>query len=109
LDEGKSMSAVTYHPVIVKPEPKGQFTAEPLGVPELRVVASSPQEALEKVQQALPGWGGALHWVPVSSVPPAAGHAKDDPEFAAYLEEIERYRREVDSRDCPNSSSTQTT
>lgn len=103
------MGAVSYHPVIVRPGAEGQFTAEPLGAPELRVVAGSPQEALAKVQQALPAWPGALHWVPVGGVPPAAGHAKDDPEFAAYLEEIERYRREVESRECPNSSSTPTT
>ena len=32
-----------YHLVIVRPEPAGQFTAQPLGVPEIRVVSGSPE------------------------------------------------------------------
>jgi hypothetical protein len=105
-----------YHLVIVRPEPAGQFTAQPLGVPEIRFVADSPEQAVAKVQQALKEWVGSVYWVPVE-LPPrqsapvheAAGHAKNDPDFDAYLEEIRRYRQEVDERECSDSSSTPTT
>jgi hypothetical protein len=105
----ESLSPLTHHPVIVRPEPPGQFTAEPLGVPELRAVAATAAEALRQVQQALTTWPGALHWVPLAPVPAAAGHAKDDPDFDQYLDEIERYRREAEARECSSSSSTPTT
>lgn len=99
-----------YHPIIVRPEPAGQFTAQPLGVPEIRVTASSVQAALEKAQAALARWSGSIHWLAVASngscALHAAGHAKDDPDFDQYLEEIERYRREADECECSNSSST---
>jgi hypothetical protein len=105
-----------YHLIIVRPEPPGQFTAQPLGVPEIRAVAASPKEAIEQVQQALKEWVGSLYWAPIElpetkihAVHPDAGHAKDDPDFETYLEEIRRYRREVDERECSASSSTPTT
>jgi hypothetical protein len=99
--------------VIVRPEPAGQFTAQPLGVPEIRVVSSSPEEAIAQVQQALKEWVGSVYWVPVELPPPqsgpvheGAGHAKDDPDFEVYLEEIQRFRQDVDERECSGSSST---
>jgi hypothetical protein len=46
-----------YHMVIVRPEPAGQFSAQPLGVPEIRVVAASVAQAVAQVQQALKDWG----------------------------------------------------
>ena len=33
-----------------------------------------------------------------------AGHAKDDPDFEIYFEEIQRFRQEVDERECSGSS-----
>jgi hypothetical protein len=97
-----------YHLVIVRPEPAGQFTAQPLGVPEIRVVAASPEQAVAQVQKE---WVGSLYWVPVELPHPqrvheGAGHAKNDPDFETYLEEIRRYRQEVDERECSASSST---
>ena len=38
-----------------------------------------------------------------------AGHAKDDPDFDQYLEEIRRFREQSDQQQCSNSSSTPTT
>jgi hypothetical protein len=106
---------LAYMPVIVRPEPHGRFTAEPLGTPELRVVADSSEEALEQVRIALLSWSGSLHWVAMpgttgstSAMEQWAGHAKEDPDFDSYVEEIRRYRQEVDDRECPASSSTPT-
>jgi hypothetical protein len=114
--EPTTTPALMYHFVIVRPEPPGQFTAQPLGVPEIRVVAASPKEAVDQVQRALKEWVGLLYWVPVElpktnihAVHQEAGHAKDDPDFETYLEEIRRYRQEVDERECSASSSTPTT
>jgi hypothetical protein len=105
-----------YHLIIVRPEPPGRFTAQPLGVPEIRAVAATEKEAVEQARRALADWVGSLHWVPVPVPPPQglswlqwAGHAKDDPDFEAYLEEIRRYRQEVEGRECSASSSTPTT
>jgi hypothetical protein len=103
-----------YHLVVVRPEPPGQFTAQPLGVPEIRVVAASAEQAVAQAQQALKEWLGSLYWVPVELPPPrgvhqGAGHAKDDPDFETYLEEIRRHRQEVEERECSDSSSTPTT
>ena len=36
-------------------------------------------------------------------------YTRDDPDFDLYLDEIQRYRREVDERECSGSSSTPTT
>jgi hypothetical protein len=114
--EPTTTPTLMYHLVIVRPEPPGHFTAQPLGVPEIRVVAASPKDAVEQVQRALKEWVGSLYWVPVELPSPnrqtahqGAGHAKDDPEFETYLEEIRRYRQEVDERECSASSSTQAT
>jgi hypothetical protein len=90
-----------YHLVIVRPEPPGQFTAQPLGVPEIRVVAPTAHEAVEQARKALTQWLGSLHWVPVQVPLPqdhpwqqVAGHAKEDPEFELYLEEMAGAREE---------------
>jgi hypothetical protein len=105
---------LTYIPIIVRPEPPGQFTARPLGVPEIQAVGATEKEAVDRAHAALSQWKGSLHWVRVemsdgSSVPQAAGHAKDDPDFDLYLEEISRCREEADKRECSNTSSTRTT
>jgi hypothetical protein len=101
-------------PIIVRPEPTGQFSAEPAGAPEIHVVAPTVDQAVAQVQQALAAWPGTVYWIPgppagASALPPAAGHAKDDPAHDQYLEEIERYRREVEARECSSSSTTPTT
>lgn len=108
--------SVYYHLFVVRPEPPGRFTAQPLGVPEVARVADTAEEAVEQARQALEQWGGSLRWAAVRISPPAgpsfldlAGHARDDPDFDAYLEEIQRGRREADQRECSDTSSTPTT
>jgi len=98
-------------PIIIRAEPAGTFSAQAVGIPEIHASASTAAAALEQVRQTLAQWPGSVQWVavPGSAIPPAAGHAKDDPDFDAYLEEIGRYRREVEARECSSSSSTPTT
>ena len=92
-----------YHLFVVRPEPPGRFTAHPAGVPEVARVADTAEEAVEQARHALEEWGGSLHWAAVKVAPPGgpsfldlAGHARDDPDFDAYIEEIQRGRREAD-------------
>jgi hypothetical protein len=102
-----------YHAVVVRPDPPGQYTAQVVAFPQIRATASTEQGALEEVQGRLAEWLATARWVQVKvPTPPTAnpalefaGHMKDDPLFDEFLEEIERYRREVDERECPNSSS----
>ena len=105
-----------YHPVVVRPGPAGRFTAHSAAVPEIRAEAETVEAALGQVEAALAAWAGALFWVPVAPSPatahpalPWAGHAKDDPDFDLYLDEIRRAREQADQRECPATSSTPTT
>jgi hypothetical protein len=93
------------HPVIIRPESTGRFSAEPVGLPELRVDAANAEEAVAQVQKALTEWSGSVVQVPVKSQPAGvqelldlAGHAKDDPDFDVYLDEIRRCRQQADAR-----------
>jgi hypothetical protein len=42
--------------VIVEPEPRGQFTAQAVGIPELRATAGSREEALEQIRTLISEW-----------------------------------------------------
>ncbi len=111
------------HLIRVRDEPEGQFTAEAVGIPEARATESSKWEAVKKVTDILNQMAasGKLFGVDIQEGNPVllwAGWAKDDPEYQLYLEEIARYRREVDERDkllqengqeCRDTSSTPTT
>jgi len=113
------------HLVVVRPSAPGQFTAQVVGIPEIRADAPCEDEAIEKVRQLLNEWLTTARWVTVEVPIPttghplleAAGHADpNDPMEQEYLEEIARYRREVDERTqrddeqaCSGSSSTPTT
>lgn len=103
--------STTQLPVIVRLESSGQFFAQPVGIPEIQAVAATPAEALEQVRQALLRWPGKVYSlsVPASSIPPGAGHAKGDPDFQGYVDEIEKFRRDVEARECSSTSSTPTT
>src|SRR5438132_862275 len=46
IPEPTASHGLMYHLVIVRPEPAGQFTAQPFGGPEFRVFAPSPKEAV---------------------------------------------------------------
>jgi hypothetical protein len=105
-----------YHPVVVRAGPAGRFTAQSAVVPEIRAEGETVEAALEQAQAALAAWPGALFWVPVATSTaathpalPWVGHAKADPDFDLYLDEIRRAREQADQRECPASSSTPTT
>ena len=66
----------------------------------LATLEAQMAEVLAKVKNGIAN-GAAL--------PAAVGHAKDDPDFDQYLDEIARYRREVEARECSSSSATPTT
>jgi hypothetical protein len=103
-------------------EPDGQFTARLLGEPDLYATATTAEEAVEQLRARLQeevNWGRLLA-IELPRQNPAlrwAGHAKDDPEFEEYLEEIRKYREEVDRREgrfldsdeCSDTSLTPTT
>jgi hypothetical protein len=103
-------------------EPDGRFTARLLGEPDLSATSATAEEAVEQLRARLQeevNWGRLLA-IELPRQNPALeffGHAKDDPEFEEYLEEIRKYRREVDRREgrfldsdeCSDTSLTPTT
>jgi hypothetical protein len=100
--------------IIVRREPSGQFTAQAVGIPEARATAATKKAAVDQVQALLSKWVAEGDLLSVE-LPPEnplllwAGHAADDPDFDLYLEEIRRFRQEMDERECSDSSSTPTT
>ena len=106
----------------VRPAPAGQFTAELLGLSDLSATAETREEAVELLRGLLRERfeSGSLQWVDVSRENPLMsrfGYAKDDPHFEEYLEEIRKFREEMDLREqqdsdpgeCPDTSLTPTT
>jgi hypothetical protein len=95
-----------HHWIVVRAAPAGQFTAQLLGLPELQATAASREEAIEQVRAYLGEWINAGQLVTIE-VPAANslmkwfGWAKDDPEYGLFLEEIRRYREDVDQRQPP--------
>ena len=77
-------------------ESDGRFTARVLGESDLSTTAATPEEAVEQLRGRLPL---AIELPKQNPVLQFAGHAKDDPEFEEYLEEIRKYRQEVDRRE----------
>jgi hypothetical protein len=110
------------HWVVIRPEAADQFTAQVVGLPELRVTAATREEALQQVRALLNEWLASGQLVPVE-VPPSNpllsfhGHLDPkDPVEQEFLEELARLRREDLERtlreydqECPSSSSTPTT
>lgn len=108
--------------VEIRDEPGGQVTAQILGVSDLQTTAPTREQALDGLRALLRQRldSGALVSIEVSQENPLMrwfGHAKDDPDFEDYLQEIRKYREEVDRRDehglgsgeCSDTSSTPTT
>jgi predicted RNase H-like HicB family nuclease len=108
--------------VQIRPEPDGQFTAELPGFADLHATAATREEAVEQlralIRQQLDS--GSLVCLDIPQENPLLsrfGSAKDDPTFDDYLEEIRKYREEVDRREgqvpdpgeCSNTSSIPTT
>jgi hypothetical protein len=103
-------------------EPDGRLTARVLGAPELQATAATAEEAVASLRARLQEEVNCGRLLAVelplrNPVMDLAGHARDDPEFEEYLEEIRRFREEVDRREgrylgpdeCSDTSLTPTT
>jgi hypothetical protein len=111
--------------LIVRPEPEGQFTAQVMGIPEIRAVAATETQAIQQTKRLLTEWLAKATLVRVHLKTPDvahpamefAGHADpNDPVEQMYLEELARLRREdlentlrEYDQECSDSSSTPTT
>jgi len=89
---------------LVRPEPQGFFSAQLVGLPDLRATAKSREAAVEQLRTMLQGCidSGQLKAVEMPAEPPLMkwfGHAKEDPDFADYLDELRRSRAEVERPD----------
>jgi hypothetical protein len=88
------------YPVIIRTESAHQYVAQPLGIPEVKVVAATEAEAIAQVTEALAQWLIAAKVVHVA-VPGEAhsnpwldafGRSATDPDFPEFLEELQRLR-----------------
>jgi hypothetical protein len=88
------------YPVIIRTESAHRYVAQPLGIPEVKVVAATEAEAIAQVTEALAQWFTAAKVVHVA-VPGEAranpwldafGRSANDPDFAEFLEELQRLR-----------------
>jgi hypothetical protein len=108
--------------VFVRWEASGQVTAELVGLPELHATAPTRDQAIKQLQQRVgeavaAGQLAALQTGAENRLLDWFGYARDDPEFAAYVEEIRRQRQQLDGqveadgqdKECSGSSSTPTT
>ncbi len=108
--------------VQIRAEPAGQFTARLVGQCELSAIAPTREEAIEQLRALLRQQldEGSLQWVEVwreNPIMQSFGHLKNDPDFEIYLEEIRKFREEMDRQEhqnsdpgeCPDTSLTPTT
>lgn len=88
------------YPVLIRTESAHRYVAQPLGIPEVTVVAATEAEAIAQVTAALAQWLTAAKVVHVA-VPGEAranpwldafGRSAHDPDFAEFLEELQRLR-----------------
>jgi hypothetical protein len=107
--------------VTVRPEAAGQFTAQAVGLPDVRATAATREEALARVHELLrdllvSGQVVSIGWLTENSLLQWAGRQDpNDPEEQAFLEilaeqrreDLEQTLRELD-QECSNSSSTLT-
>jgi hypothetical protein len=111
FDIGPSHSATSFL-VDIRPEPPGRFTAQLVGAVDLHATAPTREEAVEQlrtlIRQRLNS--GALVWVEVPRENPLMsrfGWARNDPTFGEYLDEIRKFREEVDRRENQASGSSE--
>ena len=106
--------------VVVRPEPPGHYTAEALGLPELRATCASREEAIHRVRLQLGHWfaSGQLVSVELDTGNPFPPNFPwidpNDPMEKEFLEELARNRREdlertlqeyeAEEKACSNSS-----
>jgi hypothetical protein len=106
----------------IREEPAGQFTAQLLGAADLQATAATREEAVEQLRTLLQQQVnlGSLLAIEIPQQNPLvkwAGYLKDDPDFDDYVEEIRKFREEMDRREgyvpdtdeCSDTSSTPTT
>jgi hypothetical protein len=112
----------TSYLVLVRPEPPGQYTAQLVGLPEMRATAATREEAVRQVGHELNQWlaSGRLVAIEAPQENPALkgfGRADaGDPLEQEFLEDLARFRQEdlehtlrEHDQGCPGSSSTPTT
>lgn len=110
------------HWAAVHEEPSGEFTAQVVGLAELRATAPTREAALQQVRALLSEWIASGQLVPLEAagVNPLLnfpGHIDpNDPLEQEFLQELTRRRQEDLERtlreydqECSNSSSTPTT
>ena len=117
-----SQNGAGQHWVVARSEQSGQFTAQVVGLPELRATAASRAEAIEQIRAMIGEWvaSGQLMSVEVPVANPLlhfSGHIDpDDPIEQDFMKELARLRQEdleqtlrEDDQECSSSSSTPTT
>jgi hypothetical protein len=103
--------------VLVQPQLPEGYKAQAMAFPNIAAVGATEALAVEQVREQLTERLAGSRLVAIDIAISTAGNpllelagkAKDDPDFALYLQEIQRYRQEVEARECSNSSSTSTT
>ncbi|MGH7171414.1 MAG: hypothetical protein ACRELF_06905 [Gemmataceae bacterium] len=112
-----------YQWIVVRPEPTGQFTAQVVGIAELRATAASREEAIEQVRVRILEWIATGQLVPLELLPKEHPvlrfHGWADPnapEEKLFLEELARLKAEdlertlreyaEEDQQCSGSSST---
>jgi predicted RNase H-like HicB family nuclease len=88
------------YPVVIRAESTHRYVAQPLGIPEVKVVAATEAEAIAQVTQVLAQWlaSAKVVHVPVPSGESgnpwleAFGRSADDLDFTEFLEELHRLR-----------------
>lgn len=108
--------------LVVRPEDSGEFTAQMVGLPELRATAATREKALGGVRALIEDWvaSGRLVSLEIAGDNPLLrfrGHLDpNDPLEQAFVEELARRRRQdledtlrEDDQGCSSSSSTPTT
>lgn len=89
-----------HYPVIIRSESAHQYVAQPLGIPEVQVVAATEAEAIAQATHALARWLASAKVIQVA-VPDSEsgnpwlgtfGRSATDPDFEEFLEELHRMR-----------------
>ncbi len=106
----------TLHPsssclVLVRSDDQGFFSAQLVGLPDIRATAKSRETAVDQLRTMLQEWidSGQLQPVELPTEPSLMkwfGHAKEDPDFADYLDELRRSRSVENRRDGDSSDET---
>jgi len=90
------------YPIILKSKSSSYYEAEPLGIPELRFIGNSEEDALQKLMFALKEWFKSSKIVQIK-IPGikesnpwlnACGRSSDDPDFDDFIKEIKCMRTE---------------